>query len=309
MIKKISFLSLLFAMFGMSLITSCSTDDLDDENIDFTENFTYDLEKNEGEARENDCFELVFPISFTMPDGSILDVEEDQSIRELLSEWKENNPDVEGKPELNLPITVILNETGEELVLSSHEEIRNLKKDCGFGKGKGKHGGKRKCFEIQLPVSFTTSDGSTITVEEGQSIKDVLKEYKENNPDVESRPELNFPITVILKEDGLELAIDSEEELKELKEECHGKKGKGHKERCFELQLPVSFTAVDGTIITVEEGQSIREVLKAYKENNPDVESRPELNFPVTVVLKEDGSEIEVNSEDELRELKDNCED
>ena len=45
---------------------------------------------------------------------------------------------------------------------------------------------------------------------------------------------------------------------------------------------------------------------KEYRKNNPGVRVHPELVFPITVTM-EDGTVVTVNTQDELKALKESC--
>ena len=51
------------------------------------------------------CFRLVLPVSFTMEDGSVIDVAEKADFK-LLRRWKKANPDATVKPALNFPVDI-----------------------------------------------------------------------------------------------------------------------------------------------------------------------------------------------------------
>ena len=51
------------------------------------------------------CFRLVLPVSFTMPDNSIITVNERSDFK-LVREWHKANPDVNEKGALNFPVDI-----------------------------------------------------------------------------------------------------------------------------------------------------------------------------------------------------------
>lgn len=51
------------------------------------------------------CFKLVLPVSFTMPDASIIDVNERVDFK-LVRQWHKDNPDATEKGSLNFPIDI-----------------------------------------------------------------------------------------------------------------------------------------------------------------------------------------------------------
>ena len=82
----------------------------------------------EGRDRE-ECFELVFPITLVMPDGTEITGENAVEIRTSVAEWYENNPNVAGEPQLQFPVDIVF-EDGSTLTVNSHEEIREAYSNC-----------------------------------------------------------------------------------------------------------------------------------------------------------------------------------
>ena len=64
----------------------------------------------------------------------------------------------------------------------------------------------------------------------------------------------------------------------------------------------------DGSTITANSREEVREAFKAYKEANPEADLDPELQFPISVTLQ-DGTIVEVGDEDGLEDLEETCED
>tara|TARA_Y100001960_G_C14722235_1_gene853049 strand:- start:763 stop:1350 length:588 start_codon:yes stop_codon:yes gene_type:complete len=77
---------------------------------------------------------------------------------------------------------------------------------------------------------------------------------------------------------------------------------------CFDFVYPVTFIMSDGSHIAVtsndEEGW---EELKSWFDQNPNVEFEWNLEYPVDIVL-EDGSVLTVNTDQEIIDIKENCE-
>jgi hypothetical protein len=53
---------------------------------------------------------------------------------------------------------------------------------------------------------------------------------------------------------------------------------------------------------------ALRQLIRTWKTNNPDATERPQIVFPLTVKIDEDGSLVTVNNREELRRLKEGCE-
>jgi len=182
------------------------------------------------------------------------------------------------------------------------------------GPRKGKKG--RECFDFVLPVTFTMADGSSITVEDEEGWK-AIKAWYDANPDTKERPSVQFPVDITYK-DGTTTTINNEEELKAAHEACKGEMGdlgkkKGphdgqmEERRCFDFVLPITFIMPDNTEITIATEEDWKQ-MKAWHDENPDVEERPTLVFPIDIIFKADSSTLTINNDEEMKGLKERCE-
>lgn len=173
--------------------------------------------------------------------------------------------------------------------------------------------GKRHCLEFIFPVTIEFIDETTADVSDYENLHETIKAWFEDN-DVEkskeNKPQLVFPLQVVNQE-GEVIDVASAEALQALKSECprigkkKRKKGKGFK--CFSLVFPVTIT-IDGVEEMFEDRMALKAAVRAYKEEAGDEFERPTLVFPVTIEY-EDETQVEVNSQEELAELKEACKD
>ncbi len=166
---------------------------------------------------------------------------------------------------------------------------------------KSDKGDRGRCFELILPVTFTMPDGSEITIETKEDWG-LLKAWHEANPNVDGRPELQFPVDIKWFEGTVETIADKEA-MKAAKKKCD----KGDKRKCFKLVFPVTYTMPDGSEIIIEEREDYMLIREWYTEH-PDVNEKPELNFPVDIKYK-DGTVVTINNEEEMREAREGCRD
>lgn len=184
--------------------------------------------------------------------------------------------------------------------------------------------GRLGCFELVFPVSFNLPDGSTATVNSYDELKTTLRAYFEANGGgtrpagtrpFGGRPRLDwvYPIQVITK-DGDIINLENDDQLARLRADCAGRFGEngwqGHRLRplaCFDIVFPMTIEFPDGTTQTVADRQAFREAIRTWRAANPTATERPHLTFPITVKMTADGSEIVVNSREELRTLKEGC--
>ncbi|OJJ15331.1 hypothetical protein BKI52_38600 [marine bacterium AO1-C] len=166
-------------------------------------------------GRRKDCFDFVYPVTFTMPDSSNITVT-DSSGWSAVKGWYEANPDVKDRPSINFPVDITF-EDGTTKTITNEDEMRDAKSYCG-GTGDRRGGDKTPCFDLTYPVNITMPDGTNLTIEskEGWS---AVKEWHRNNPDATERGALQFPVTITY-EDGSTQTINNEDEMRAARENC-----------------------------------------------------------------------------------------
>lgn len=225
MLKQVLKFSWMFALMGVFAFSACERENLtNDEDlvIDYLDEALFHLQ-SEGNLGRFGCFELVFPVTLEFPDESTFMGDSYEELIQAIQDWKEANPDVEGRPTFVFPIEVI-SEEGEVISVNSKEELHELREECGGHFGghghHGHHGNCTPCFEIIFPVTIQFPDETTADAADRIELKNLIREWKQANPDAEERPELVFPIEVEM-EDGTIVTVNSKEELQELRESCN----------------------------------------------------------------------------------------
>lgn len=223
MLKSIVKLSMMLAL-SMLVLFSCSEDFNLDNPEDYTDNALYTLQKD-GNAGHYGCFEFVFPLTISFPDGATRTVDSYEDLRTAIQTWKANNPGTRDHPNLVFPVEVV-SEDGEAISLNDYSQLRELAAECGrdfFRRihHRGHRDRPMRCFDIVFPLTIEFPDGTTTTVNDRQEFKQALRTWHANNPDANERPQLTFPFTVEL-EDGTQVSIDDRGELQRLKDSCAG---------------------------------------------------------------------------------------
>ena len=96
-----------------------------------------------GEEDDKKCFTFGFPVSFTMPDGSVLTAEDEKDLEEKMGAFYESYTGEKKRPEVVFPVDLIF-EDGSSLTVNSPEEMKqawkeNCKRD-GDGEIEGDEG-------------------------------------------------------------------------------------------------------------------------------------------------------------------------
>ena len=208
--------------------------------------------------------------------------------------------------------------------------------------------GKYGCYELVFPVTVQLPDSTTATVNSYEELRQVLGQYFTSNgtggpgaegnhqdghghhgggdhnepgffgdPGQPGHPfhvQFVFPISV-LNQDGEIVTVENEQQLNGLREACagtfdhHGPMGHAdHGLSCFRIVFPVTVAFPDSTTAQATDQQSLRQLVHDWRQNNPGVHARPEIVFPVTVIMTADSTQVVLNSREELRQLKESCE-
>ena len=187
-----------------------------------------DEDRPEGDGTDVECFKLILPVTYTMPDSSDITIETEDSWS-LLRSWYDSNPESEEEPVLVYPISVTygVDSTG---TINNQEELEDAYSTCrdeededrpeGDGDGGDSEDEERpegdeedSCGAIILPVTYTMPDGSTITVEDDSGYG-LLREWTENNPEIDGEPSIQYPFDVlyIVEDQEVTVTVNSNEE-------------------------------------------------------------------------------------------------
>ena len=262
------------------------------------------------------CFDLVYPVSFNMPDGNVLEVSEDtEDGWANIKDWYEGNPDSDERPAMQFPIQILFDD--DELVtVNNSDEMKDVYRNCRRNNGDWDRDedSDRGCFNLVYPITYLMPDGTELMVtEDTESGWSDVKAWYEANPDSDQKPELQYPVDIIFEtEDGEEtLTINDEEEMIEAKERCRGyEEGEEWDEEdeegsCFEFDYPITYIMPDGTEISItsEEDTDGWMAIRNWYINNPDTEEEPSLQYPVDVILDDDVV-MTINSDSEMSEFE-----
>jgi hypothetical protein len=254
---------------------------------------------------DRECINLVLPISYTMPDGSTITVENEEDWI-TIRDWYEANPESEEKPDLQFPVNVEFDD--ETITVNSEEELRELKQECWRDESE-----ERECFTLVFPVTFIMPDGSNITVDTDDDAGwQNVKDWYEANPESDERPTLQFPVDIMYEtEDGdSTLTVNNDEEMEYVKRSCREEwDDMEEDEECYEYILPISFTMPDGTTIVIENEEGWLSLREWYVSNG-EAEEEPLLQYPVNIVLFDDEGEettVTINNEEEMNAVDEEC--
>ena len=220
---KLFFLPLLAIM---TIVIACnkSSDVTVDDAVDSA---LYSIQERGGMGRFG-CFELVFPVTVNLPDGTTAEVNSyDEMAQVFRAYYADSDHRGAGRPypSFEFPVSVI-SQDGELITLNNADEMRRLRLECAndrFGQHdiRGHSDRLLSCFEIVFPINIEFPDGSIVQANSRQELHQLIRTWHQDHPVVDSRPKVVFPITVKLTEDGTLVTVDNREELHDLKDSCN----------------------------------------------------------------------------------------
>jgi hypothetical protein len=84
----------------------------------------------------------------------------------------------------------------------------------------------KKPFKFVFPISYLMPDGSTISANDKEELKSLIKSWYDENPDSKEKPKLVYPVDLDFG-DGKIVTVNSEEEMKEIKEKLRERASQG----------------------------------------------------------------------------------
>ena len=259
------------------------------------------------------CFDLSYPLDLVDGDGNTSTAEDEEALIDLIVNTEELF--------FALPMTVIVEESGEALVINTPEDFYNAYFECdnidapydslnydmnGFA-----------CFDLIFPTELQAEDGTTFTVSDENEFADLIlsNEYFE----------FIFPLTLI-NPDGEEVTYESEEELFfGLQQECglviiiieptdpcntpahvtlfYNAYNIFTLSPCpFEINYPMEVT-LEGQTYEINGYDDYAEV-----NPNPFLIEPIELVYPFSITMDDSGEVVTFNSDDEVCTFFSECE-
>ncbi len=169
--------------------------------------------RGEGGCDREECFALVFPVTYLMPDGSEITGDSEEAVGLAMRAWYADNPAAEARPELLYPVDIIFAD-GETGTLFSDEDLRRAYARC-----RGENTVVEECFNLVYPVTYLLPDGSEVTGDDKEAVNNALRTWYQNNPEAEDRPQLQYPVDIVYR-DGATATVNSDEELRAAFSNC-----------------------------------------------------------------------------------------
>ena len=321
-----SFLSSMYVYFNLEgdILLNDYYDQDNDGDYDYDEDWEEEL-----------CFDIVFPIEFTMPDDSVYVAYNEDDFYDIIDSWYEEHPDVAEEPVIHFPIEIIWysesensNVVEEEVIqVNSMDELEEYYEMCE----EDYYWLEIDCFDLVYPLTIVNPEGEVLTVDSENNLHEYIDQYYENcNSNDCGDFNLYYPLTVEYYSETNDqiqtLTINSEEELEEyLEEYCFDSDDYSddqdwedwEEELCFDIVFPIEFTMPDDSVYVAYNEDDFYDIIDSWYEEHPDVAEEPVIHFPIEIIWYSESENsnvveeevIQVNSMDELEEFIEMCED
>lgn len=159
------------------------------------------------DKNKDKCFEFVYPLTFNMPDGTSVTINNKDEMIRAKKAWAEAGI----RPALQYPLDV--NFKGKIITINNERGMKKIKDACDNY--------KTKCFEMVYPVTYIMPNGTEIIVSSNdkEGWADV-KAWYVAHPDVAKRPTVKYPVDIKYKKDGTIVTINNNEEMRRAYEAC-----------------------------------------------------------------------------------------
>ena len=175
---------------------------------------------------EQKCFSLVYPVSYQLPDGSLIEVSADnEDSWAEVNAWYDENPEFAEKPTLQYPVVIMYEEDDEgsedalTITINNEEEMISAREDCR----EFEFDDVDECYEYSYPITYILPDDSTVEIasSDDENAWGLIRRFYEENPDAEGEPILQFPIEIIFQGDMVFVFETNAEYASFVKENCN----------------------------------------------------------------------------------------
>ena len=175
---------------------------------------------------EQKCFSLVYPVSYQLPDGSLIEVSADnEDSWAEVNAWYDENPEFAERPTLQYPVVIMYEEDDEgsedalTITINNEEEMISAREDCR----ELEFDDVDECYEYSYPITYILPDDSTVEIASSDdgNAWGLIRRFYEENPEVEEEPALQFPIEIIFQGDMVFIFDTNAEYVSFVEENCN----------------------------------------------------------------------------------------
>jgi hypothetical protein len=292
---------------------------------------------------QNMCFDVEFPISVNLSDGSVVNISNEEELYEGIEEYYEMGEE-DNLPEINFPINIIFyyeNENGfesEDLVeIDDYEELEMYFEMCDdeddINDDEDENWSEFNCVDLVYPITIENPEGENLSFENEETLNNYIESWYNDNSNSNQEFELLFVFPLSIEyfsetSDQLQtLIINSEEELGEFLEEYCLDDEDGNDDddngddandggedifydyTCGEVLFPISIEDPNGVVFTSDDEDSLLLYIEQWFAdnncNNTDCDADFEVVYPISINYESGNNLITmtIQSEEMLEEI------
>ncbi len=300
------------AIIAAMMMVACTKENLDEKNIVKEEVVPEEtvltnslLNRSNGDEEtaglDLDCIVIEYPFSVVDAEGEEYLLNSDEDFFELLEDSTSGVQIID----FVYPLTVTVD--GESESIEDGEELAEIFSECVPDGGWTEDyfpaylvDEDNSCFSLVYPVNLVNESGETVVANNEEEFVEKI---------TEAIHFFSFPITLI-NEDEEEIPVNDVDEMFNVLFSCNEYYDGDSTDfdwedgfefiGCFEIEFPFNVELPDGSIVSVEDHEAYCDLLLQGEVSG--------FAYPLTL-LDDEGNEVIINSEEELEEVLEDCDD
>ncbi len=240
------------------------------------------------------CFNLVFPLTLELPDGTNVVAENLGAMRAIAKKWKEANPDSEERPKIVFPYRVQL-PNDEVILLEDLMDLAAVTYRCANRFRLPRP--DIRCFQLVFPVTIIFPDGTEKEVDAEDAYRAVVHRWLSGRPRGADSISIKYPFSITLNDETV-ITIENQEQLREVISRCRDFVAE---KKCFEPTFPVTLEFPNGRRLLVNDREELVRAINLWVDTYPRSRRRPHIVFPYTVIFEDGSTALLEDREDFLR--------
>ena len=193
----------LLGLFAFAMFFSCRKELVNNNDLQIGSEL-------KSEANLMVCLELVYPITYIMPNRSTITRDSEEKMNAAITRWYNANPNATVRPVLQFPVKVKFK--GQPLTINSEQQMQRVKNACAGEVA------TVPCMELIYPITYIMPDRSAITRDSEEKMNAAITRWYNANPNATVRPVLQYPVNIKFK--GKAQTIINEQQMQRIKNAC-----------------------------------------------------------------------------------------
>lgn len=104
--------------------------DCKEDEHDHDHDNDHDDDNDNDDHHNDDCFKYVYPLTYTLPDGTSANANNEEETEMIFQNWHNANPDSQERPTLDFPFDVSFENHDAIITVHNEEELRGIYERC-----------------------------------------------------------------------------------------------------------------------------------------------------------------------------------